>query len=38
MGYWYEDFGQTTDDQVCALLKRARLEREAHYEPSGIQR
>ena len=24
VGRWYEDFGQTTDDEVCALLAQAQ--------------
>jgi putative phosphoribosyl transferase len=24
VGYWYEDFSQTTDEEVCALISRAR--------------
>ena len=31
VGFWYEDFTQTSDHEVLVLLKRARLEREAHY-------
>ena len=34
VGYWYQDFTQTTDEEVRDLLKRARLEREAHFEPA----
>ena len=26
VGRWYEDFGQTTDDEVCALLAQAQPE------------
>ncbi len=31
VGFWYEDFSQVSDQDVRLLLKRARLEREAHY-------
>ncbi len=34
VGFWYEDFSQTTDREVLTLLKRALLEREAHYHGS----
>lgn len=27
IGLWYEEFGQTSDEEVCALLKRAAQER-----------
>lgn len=26
VGYWYEDFAQTSDDEVCALLRKHRAE------------
>ncbi|HMV51746.1 MAG TPA: phosphoribosyltransferase [Blastocatellia bacterium] len=29
VGLWYENFGQTTDEEVCKLLKQARLRVEA---------
>jgi predicted phosphoribosyltransferase len=35
VGYWYADFTQTSDEEVQNLLKRARLEREAHFEPAS---
>ena len=35
VGYWYADFTQTTDQEVRDLLKQARLEREAHFEPAS---
>ncbi len=31
---YYEDFTQLTDPEVTELLKRARLEREAHFHPA----
>lgn len=33
VGYWYLDFTQVPDEEVRALLKRARLEQEAHFTP-----
>lgn len=37
VGYWYEDFTPTSDDEVRRLLKRSRLEREAHFHPGDPQ-
>jgi len=34
VGYWYEDFAATEDEEVQRLLKVARLEREAGYRPA----
>lgn len=33
VGYWYQDFTQTDDAEVLRLLRLARLEREAHFQP-----
>lgn len=35
VGVYYEDFTQTTDEEVCRLLKRGQLERDTHYHPAG---
>ncbi len=35
VGIYYEDFTQTTDEEVCRLLKRGQLERDTHYHPAG---
>lgn len=35
VGYWYADFTQTEDVEVRRLLRLARLEQEAHYQPSA---
>ncbi len=34
VGIYYEDFTQTTDEEVCRLLKRGQLERITHYHPA----
>jgi putative phosphoribosyl transferase len=34
VGYWYQDFAQTDDAEVQRLLKLARLDREAHFQPA----
>lgn len=34
VGYYYEDFEQTTDAEVRELLRESRLEREAHFHPT----
>jgi putative phosphoribosyl transferase len=34
VGMWYRDFSPTTDDEVIALLRRARREREAGFRPA----
>lgn len=33
VGYWYQDFSQTDDAEVLRLLRLAREEREAHFQP-----
>ncbi len=33
VGFWYERFGQTTDDEVVSLLEQARRALAAHDEP-----
>lgn len=38
VGVYYEDFTQTTDEEVCRLLKRGLLEREARYRPQASVR
>jgi predicted phosphoribosyltransferase len=35
VGVFYEDFGQTSDEEVCRLLKRGQLEQESHYRPAA---
>jgi len=35
VGAWYEDFTQTDDAEVRRLLRLARLEQDAHYEPAA---
>lgn len=35
VGVYYEDFTQTTDEEVCRMLKRGQLERDTHYHPAG---
>jgi len=38
VGLWYEDFSQTTDDEVHDLLERARREADAHLRTAeGVQ-
>jgi len=34
VGYWYEDFTATEDEEVQRLLKLSRLERDARYRPA----
>jgi len=36
VGYWYDDFTQTDDDEVRRLLRLARLEHEARAKPEGV--
>jgi predicted phosphoribosyltransferase len=36
VGMWYQDFSPTTDDDVIALLRRARREREANHHPAQV--
>lgn len=38
VGVYYEDFTQTTDEEVCRLLKRGRLEQEVRYRPQASVR
>jgi putative phosphoribosyl transferase len=35
VGYWYEDFSQTTEDEVRMILRRARAERSAGLHAAG---
>ena len=35
VGYWYDNFTQTDDDEVRRLLRLARLEQEARAKPEG---
>jgi putative phosphoribosyl transferase len=35
VGLWYEDFAQTTDEEVSSLLARAEIEREATIDAGG---
>jgi predicted phosphoribosyltransferase len=35
VGYWYEDFGQTTDEEVRALLRRSRTQDAAEVMAAG---
>jgi predicted phosphoribosyltransferase len=35
VGVWYKDFTQTDDAEVRRLLRLARLEQEAHYQPAA---
>lgn len=35
VGVWYADFAQTDDAEVRRLLRLARLEQEAHYQPAA---
>ena len=36
VGMWYRDFSPTTDDEVIALLRRARRERQANFHPAHL--
>ena len=38
VGVWYEDFTQADDADVRRLLRLARLEQEAHYQPAAPAR
>ena len=38
VGAWYEDFTQTSDEEVRSILKRAWLEREARFHGSAAPR
>jgi predicted phosphoribosyltransferase len=36
VGLWYEDFSQTTDEEVCALLARANREHASSAAPTSL--